>query len=116
MRPVSDFLYCHNPLDDKMGEFLYHLAEPNCLIKIISLDDENPIEDKSFTSKEYAHTFFDGSVLEYQLVVASYTKNNPHASTIPAEELIQILDNAWAFWVAILDSDDDEDDLNLNLQ
>lgn len=108
---LTEFLYCHNPLSDEMGEFVFFLGEPNCLIKILSLDEDEPVADETFYSEMFSHEFPDESVVEYQLVIMNGNKEEGAMAGMETE-MAEIIDKAWQYWVAILNADAVEDDMS----
>lgn len=111
MAAASEFLYCHNPLNDEIGEYLYYLGEPNCLIKILSLEEDEVVEDETFYSENFSHEFPDESVVEYQFVVVNGKKEEGALAGMD-EEIESILAKAWDYWVSVLNVDAAEDDLS----
>lgn len=107
---MSDFLYCHNPLDEDFGEYILHLPQPNALIKVILLEEQDAIESDEFVHKSFVYD--DGDIVEeYQFV---FTPFAPLDKSVYTDEIITgILDEAWEYWVDVLqweDNDDDDDD------
>lgn len=105
---MSDFLYCHDPLDEEAGEYILHLGRPNGLIKIILLDEQDPIEGDEFVHKTYEYENDDISE-DYQLVFTPFEGLSDN-SNFSSDDILEILDNAWAYWVDVLDWEDEEED------
>jgi hypothetical protein len=105
------FLYCHDPLDLDSGEYLLHLADPYGLIRMLSLDEEDPVETNEFIHKTYFYETPEGDEEEYQLVFTSFNTRRDQKQGYPAEAIFPILDNAWEYWVQILETTEEDDDL-----
>jgi hypothetical protein len=106
---MSDFLYCHDPLDENVGEYLLHLGNPTALIKIIPLGEEDAIESNEFIHKTFMYED-DEIAEEYQLIFTPLTKATEATATYPAELVNDILDTAWDYWVDVLDMEEDEEE------
>lgn len=104
---MSDFLYCHDPLDEEAGEFILHLGNPNALIKIILLDEQDAIEGNEFVHKTFEYEDDEISE-EYQLVFTPF--QGAQQSEFSTDDIIGILDAAWEYWVDVLDWEEDEED------
>lgn len=100
---MTQFLYCHDPLNQDNAEYILHLGAPNALIKILSLDDESPLQSDDFFHQTFSFDFDEEETVEYQLVLIPMEKAN-----IPEETGKHILEGAFAYWSNILGSDDEE--------
>lgn len=108
MNKVNTFLYCHDPLDDDSAEYLLHLPNPSALIKVASLDEEEPLEGNEFIHKLYTYEFEDGDTEEYQLIFTSFTDGSSNGKAHTPEQIYPILDAAWEFWIKVLEVGDEE--------
>ncbi|MBC8035402.1 MAG: hypothetical protein H7Y03_14735 [Chitinophagaceae bacterium] len=108
MNQSSNFLYCHDPLDEDSPEYLVHLPNPSALIKVASLDEEERLEGNEFIYKTYVYEFEDGDTEEYQLIFASFSDGSANGHTFQQEEIHPILDAAWEYWIKVLEVGDEE--------
>lgn len=106
---MGDFLYCHDPVDESVGEYLLHLPYPTALVKVVSLEDEDAIESDEFISRIFLYEEDDISE-EYQLIFMPATNATDKANMYPEERVGEILDAAWEYWVEVLEWEDEEDD------
>ena len=105
------FLYCHDPLDFDSGEYILHLGSPYALIRVLSLDEEDPVETDEFTHKTYFYETPEGDEEEYQLVFSVFNPEKDKKQGFPAEAIFPILDNAWEYWMQILEATEEDEEL-----
>ena len=105
---MSNFLYCHDPLDESVGEYLLHLGNPTALIKIIALEEEEAIESDEFVHKTFVYED-DEITEEYQLVFTPFASAQVNTEYNPAQ-ITEILDVAWEYWVEVLDWEEEDED------
>jgi len=103
---MNDFLYCHDPLDESVGEYLIHIANPYALIRIVSLDDEDPIETDEFVHKNYVYEG-DGFREHYQLIYTPLNSGGKKASQL---EALPVLNAGFKYWSEVLAAEDAEDE------
>lgn len=103
---MNEFLYCHDPLDESVGEYLIHLGNPYVLVKIISLDEEDEITTDEFIHKVFTYEG-EGFEEKYQLILTPLANDSKKPSQL---EAIPVLNAGWKYWTEILESEDDEDD------
>ncbi|MCM5529053.1 hypothetical protein [Parasegetibacter sp. NRK P23] len=111
---MTNFLYCHDPLDENVGEYLLHIQDPNALIKVIALEEEAPVESDEFVSKIYEFAFDEDEVEEYQLI---FTPIGSRSQLVPAsteDEKLAVLDAAWEYWVGIMEQEGEEYDEDIS--
>jgi hypothetical protein len=106
---MSNFLYCHDPLDESVGEYLLHLGNPTALIKIIPLGEQDPIESDEFIHQTFMYED-DEIAEEYQLIftpIASAADVNKNYSR---DQIVEILETAWDYWVEVLDFEEEDEE------
>ncbi len=108
MSNINTFLYCHDPLDEDSAEYLLHLPNPSALIKVASLEEEEPLTGDDFIFQNYTYEFEDGDTEEYQLIFNGFNAGSGNGQPYTPEEVLPILDSAWEFWVKVLEVGDEE--------
>lgn len=109
MTDMNNFLYCHDPLNEDVGEYLLHLPHPTALIKIIDLEEEEPIASEEFIHKTYLYTGDEDDMGgEYQLVFTPPADGTGTVSSYSDEQVDEILDKAWEYWVQVLEWEEDQ--------
>ena len=107
---MSEFLYCHDPLDEEVGEFLLHLGNPGALIKIIPLEDEEAIESEEFIHKIFIYENEDGDSESYQLIFTPLATAMESPASPSTERIQNVLEAAWEYWIEVLNWEEDEED------
>lgn len=107
---MSEFLYCHDPLDEEAGEYLLHLGNPTALIKIVDLQEDDEIESDEFVHKTFSYETEDGDIDDYQLVFTPFSSAASAITDHGADKITGILDAAWEYWVEVLEWEDEDEE------
>ncbi|PUZ25000.1 hypothetical protein DCC81_11850 [Chitinophaga parva] len=92
------FLLAEDPQRPQAGQYILHTQSPISLIRVLSMDDDDPVAGDSYVSKDYQY----GRDEVFQLVVMKFHDNIVEFNKDDEPQLTALLDDAWAWYRAYL--------------
>jgi hypothetical protein len=102
------FLLAEDPQRPEVGQFILHTRPPVSLIRVLSMDDDEPINDARYISKDYSYAGNDSYVEVFQLVVMPFSDGAVEFNKEDEADLLRLLDRAWRWYSQYIKWEDNQ--------
>lgn len=109
MSKDTSFLIAEDPQRPELGHYILHTGQPIALIRVLSMDDDDPVSDDQYICADYPYTGDDGYTEVFQLIVSPFTDGIVEFNRDDEMELRKLLGKAWAWYLDYLQWHDSQE-------